>query len=356
MKTTAFISALLFLFCLPGLAASGKLITKKKTISRQKGLRYNDTLAIRNMFGDVHLSTWGRSYAGIEIVITGKARNDSDAQKLVDNVTIVESKAVAGHRATSYRTHIAVLPAIDAGVLRLSDSLNFETKVDYYIHMPRNAAIEVKNTYGNVEVGEFAGTLKVDLAYGAFHARRLLSANVMLNNAGTIGANKVAYAERCTFSGVVKGGLRIDKAVASRLEEMNGCSIGYGRDIVMSKTSGSISIDTVSGIKGAVSYTNLTLGCVVRNADLRLKYCNKVYMNSICGSGPCRVKVSAENTSVKAHLRDEDHTSLDIRAEDTRVESHGVALKVEQMNKTGRKAKSPGSVSFDMKGGSLAFD
>ncbi len=356
MKTTALVSALFLLLSLSTHAEPGKLITKKKTISRQKWLNYNDTLAIRNMFGDVHVSTWGKSYAGIEIVITGKARNDSDAQKLVDNVTIVESKAVAGHRATSYRTHIAVLPALDAGVMRLSDSLNFETKGDYYVHMPRTAAIEVKNTYGNVEVGEFAGRLKVDMAYGAFHARRLLSSRVTLNNAGTIGANKVGYAERCTFSGVVKGGLRIDKAVSSRLEEMNGCNIGYGRDIVMNKTSGSIRIDTVSGIRGAVSYTNLTLGCVVRSADLKLKYCNKVYMNSICGNGPCRVKVSAENTSVKAHLYDEDHTNLNIRTQDTKVESHGVAMQTEQMQKPAKKAKSPGSVSFEMKGGSLALE
>jgi len=355
MKTTALISALICLCSLP-LTSVNAMVTKKKTISRQKGLNYNDTLAIRNVLGDVHISTWGKSYAGIEIVITGKAANDSEAQKLVDNVTIVESKAVAGHRATLYRTHIAVLPALDAGVARLSDTLNYEIKVDYFVHMPRNAAIEVNNSRGNVEVGEFAGRLKVEMTHGAFHARRLLSSNVTIRNSGTIGTNKVAYAERCTFSGVVKGGLRIDKAVSSRLEDMNGCNIGYGRDIVMNKTSGSISIDTVFGIKGAVSYTNLTLGCVVRDADLKLKYCNKVYMNSICGGGPCRVKVSAENTAVKAHLCDEDHTNLNIRTQDTRVESHGIALQAEQMNKTARKAKGSGNVSFEMKGGSLAFD
>ncbi len=356
----ALIATTLFLF-MAGYAASARvtdnMIVKKKSINKQKFLNYRDTLVIKNSFGNVNVTNWDKNVTGIEIIITSYAPTEELAKELLNNVNIVETKPEAVGGALMFRTFVKPPAGRSDGIARLSgstDSLEFEVNITYNVRVPRNTIVDVKNNYGNIEIGEFHGKLTADVAHGAFHAKKIVGGTTTIRASQGIGVNKINYIEGGTLKGTVQGTVMIARAVNTLFEDINGCEIGYAKNITVNKTNGHMKIDTVNGIKATVSYTNMTIGCVTRNADLKLSYCNKVCLNGIGNKGVGNVKVIAHNSSVSAHLNESENTELKIITVDTKVNSARGSGKPPASAKA--KASQKGLVYFDMKGGSLALD
>ena len=65
---------------------------RSKTFSKSFSLNRNEKVSIANVYGSIIVKTWDKSEVKLEADIKAYANNDSEAQKLVDNVTINATK------------------------------------------------------------------------------------------------------------------------------------------------------------------------------------------------------------------------------------------------------------------------
>ena len=74
------------------LAADGPDAEKKKVYSKSYALDGNDKVSINNQFGEVKITTWGKSEVKVDITIIGKGSTEEKAQEVLDLISIEDSK------------------------------------------------------------------------------------------------------------------------------------------------------------------------------------------------------------------------------------------------------------------------
>ena len=157
-------SICVLLYSVQVLAWSDGLTTKEKKTHSQYSVHDGDRLEISNTYGKVHINTWDKNEITIDIVVTAKARKESDAQEILDRISFVMSDPGGSGHTVSCKT---VLASQKHNVQESS------MQIDYTINAPKRNAIDITNKYGDVFLADFSGKMRMNVSYGGLNMQAI---------------------------------------------------------------------------------------------------------------------------------------------------------------------------------------
>ena len=144
--------------------ANGRFdVERVKKFSRSFRLGANQQFSVENKFGKVHVNTWDKPEATVDVVMTARSSNETKAQTLLDRISIVVEEK-AGNEI-SVKTQIESLNNWGNG------KQSFE--INYTVNVPRNSPLRIKNSFGDTYVGELNGRADLQASYGSLKTDRL---------------------------------------------------------------------------------------------------------------------------------------------------------------------------------------
>ncbi len=156
MKTNQLLkySIAAFLVAISFLAYTRDQDEKKKYIEKSYTVDNSTTLRIENKFGKVEVNSWEKNEFSVKVEMIGRGRNEERAQRILDNLTVDISE---GSSEISFRTEISNN--------KTKNEEGFE--VNYTIYMPQSNPLYVKNSFGDVTMGDRGSELDLDVSYGS---------------------------------------------------------------------------------------------------------------------------------------------------------------------------------------------
>jgi hypothetical protein len=177
---------------------------KRKKIEKTYAVTDATELNFSNSFGKVHLETWDKKQVSVVIEIIVNAGSESRAQELLDRIKIDINDS-------NPKSELSFTTSIDGK--NSGKSTSFE--INYRIDMPKNNALDLKNSFGDVYVGPLGGSVKLDVQYGN------------LNTGSLSGDTEVKLAFGSGYSSIEsfkKGELRLSYSKLS-IEEMGNVEV-----------------------------------------------------------------------------------------------------------------------------------
>lgn len=231
--------------------ASEPLIEKKKNISTSFGVDASDKVNLDNQFGDIRIKFWDKAEVRIDITITSNAPDDEKAANFIKTVVIDSDKNTGG---------IFVKTHINSGSSKYTNNLSWKGKsedktqlrIDYQVSMPKNNALFVKNSFGNIYLPNFAAPLSVDENYGTLFAENI-TGNAHVD---------VAFGKAIIKS--MKGG---DLKVSYSTLEME-----EAENVNINNSFGKLNIKEITNSESKISYSSGTIGTMKEMAKLKIDF------------------------------------------------------------------------------------
>ncbi len=127
---------------------------KKKYVEKTYKVSATTALRVENKFGDIEINSWEKSEFSVKVEIIGKGRNEERAQRILDAIEIDISESSS---EISFET--------ESDDMKTKNEEGFE--VNYTIYMPEKNPLEIKNSFGDVSMGNREGNLNLTVAYGS---------------------------------------------------------------------------------------------------------------------------------------------------------------------------------------------
>lgn len=157
MKTTyplKYKIATVFLLLTATVFAGGKQEQKKKYVERNFKVSATTLLKIENKFGKVEINSWEKNEFDIKVEIIGKGRNEDRAQNILD---AIEIDITEGTAEIVFETEIAKT--------KNKNEEGFE--INYTVYMPDANPLDIKNSFGDVTMGDRKNDLDINVSYGS---------------------------------------------------------------------------------------------------------------------------------------------------------------------------------------------
>lgn len=220
---------------------------RSKSFSKSFSVDNNDKVNLNNQYGSIIIKTWDRKEVKVDIDIKAYSNSDSDAQKLIDEVSIdaakvgdvVSIKTLMGSRNGRYGRNVK------NGVT----TWRRELKVSYTLYMPAVNPLTVLQQYGNVDMGNFSGPTSLKIQYGNLNAGNLSNGNNYIN---------VQYGK-------------------TTIQELNTA-------IVKHEYGAGVSIGTAGTIAVDAEYVAVNINNIKRSADIKVQYGGGLTVGNIQGN------------------------------------------------------------------------
>ena len=148
-----------------------------KNYSKSYAADDNDKLQIDNRYGKVTVNTWNKNEFKIEVQVKVEAKDQSATKKLLDNVTISDSKSGS---TVSFQTNIDKQSTSWNSWFTVGNSYR-KMEVNYTVYMPAKNALNINNKYGSIELPNLDGKVLINLSYGSLSAKSLTNADNEIN-------------------------------------------------------------------------------------------------------------------------------------------------------------------------------
>jgi len=157
-----------------GLAMEETLVEKSKTYSKSYAIGSNDAITLQNQFGEMKIATWNRNEIKIDINIVAKANTDEKAQKILDNISIQETKSASG---VSFVTKIKDEKTNWTNNKDKGEYKQMGMKIDYMVYMPAGNPLNASNQFGPMLLPDLKGPVTLSSKFGSLTAGRLSQVN-----------------------------------------------------------------------------------------------------------------------------------------------------------------------------------
>lgn len=220
---------------------SGEVKEKSKSYTKSYSVSSGDKLQITNSWGKVTVNTWTKNEIKVDVQMKAYANEDEDAQKLLDQISIADSKE---NSLVSFKTNIERSNNNGSRTVMgtwLSGGKRHVTKmeINYVVYMPAKSQLDITNKWGNVVLPDLSGKVNINISYGALISQDLNNPDVKV----TFGDAKI--------NNVVNGDLyvsygNLNLGTADNLKAK--VSFG-GMNVDRLKTSGDVTARYGDGVK-----------------------------------------------------------------------------------------------------------
>jgi hypothetical protein len=252
---------------------SGDVSEKVKNYSKSYSVDGNDKLQLDNTFGKIIVNTWNKNEVKVDVQIKASANEEGDAQKLIDNVTISDSKdgSLVSFKTNYERSGNSNWGSwFDSGKSRVR-----KIEINYTVYMPAKMPLTVTNRYGGTDLPDLSGKVIVNNSYGSLVAKSLS------NPANEI---KVRY-----------GSATIENLVGSTID------VAYG----------GLNIGESDNLNAEVSYGSAKIGKLTTSGNINARYSGQVQVNEV-GKNVKSLSVNASYSSVKLGMNNDQNSDFDI--------------------------------------------
>ena len=200
------------------MANTGDNVEKKRTISKSYTVGPDDRLSIENSFGNIVVTTWDKNEIQVDIEIGVHATSDERAQRMMDQINVTDHQ---GGKEIGFKTEIGNMGKgkdKDNG-----DEDNRKFYVDYKVSMPSRNPLRIENSFGKINIPDFAGTASLTSKFGELTTGKIPNAKLIhvefgkaeigrLNNADVV----FKFNSKSTCAGI-SGNSKVDVQFCSQV-------------------------------------------------------------------------------------------------------------------------------------------
>jgi hypothetical protein len=242
-----------------------------KNYSKTYPVDGNDKLALDNKYGRVTINTWNKNEVKVDVQIKGIASDDETAQKLVDGISISDSK---DGNVISFRTNFG---SGNSSIWNLFNNMNdrHRAEVNYTVYMPSTMSLDLRNKYGFVSLPSLSGKVSIDNAYGSLVAKALTNPSNEFN---------FHYYE-------------------VNIEEIKGCNLNL--------SYGSLKLGTVGRLDANVNYAPVDIEKLNTSGTINAKYGGGVKIGEI-SKALKNLDIDSKYSSVNIGLKGDESFDFDV--------------------------------------------
>ena len=247
---------------------SGDVKEKTKAYSKSYSVNSNDKLQINNTYGKVTVNTWAKNEVKVDVQIKAYADEDDDAQKLLDNISITDSK---DNSIVSFKTNYEVQDRNNntsfGTWFSSGKSHTRKMEVNYTVYMPAKNQLDITNRFGGITLPDLFGKVTVSLSYGNLVGQQLTNPE---NNI------KVRFGE-------------------ARIESFNSgdLNISYGK----------LFLGTADKLNATVSFSSINIDKLKSSGDINVRYGEGVRVGEFDKNFK-NLSVDARFTKIALNLKD----------------------------------------------------
>ncbi len=268
---------------------------KRKTFSKTYPVTAKDRLSLKNKFGEVNINLWDKNEIKVDVMMVGYGKDDEQAQKYLESITIVDSRSAS---LVAFSTEIAEEKnswwgggngwSWHSGE---DNRIRKGVEINYVVFMPKNIALNLNNSYGKTQIGDFSADLSVSSSYGSLVTNNLTGATKDI---------KVAYG-KASIQGLEQGTLKISY---SSLE------LSKGGNISLKNSHGSVNLGTIENLDADLSYSTAKIAKLEQVAKLELDY-GGIDIREV-GRTAKSIDIKANYSSVKLPDGDDNNYDFDV--------------------------------------------
>ncbi len=255
MKTSIYKSGLLLASALVLFSAAALAQEVSKEYHKEYTTTADASLNISNKYGDVVIHSWDKDQVVIDIKVTIELPNRERAEKLLSYIDVRFEEEGA---------------AISASTI-IDEKFNFSGwggqsrrfSIDYTVSMPVKMDLAVSNRYGDTDLEQLSGLVRLDIKYGNLTASSLGRGNVKplsyLNIAyGKADINSVGWLD---ITSRYSGSLSINNSQALLLDsKYSTIKLGETSSIVGESKYDNIRIDRINNLVLDGGYADIVIG------------------------------------------------------------------------------------------------
>ncbi len=258
MKTTYLLKYKLLTLCLIFALAviAGDQDQKKKYVEKNYKVSATTKLKIENKFGKVEINSWSKSEFDIKVEIIGKGRNEERAQRILDaiEIDITESSA-----EIVFETEI-------------QDNKNKNEEgfeINYTVYMPDKNPLEVKNSFGDVTMGDRNNDLDINVSYGSMKVGDVTGdATIKLSfGSGGVGRIKDGEATIKYSNFEIEGAGKLDLT-----QGFSDIEIGEVDDLEIESKYGKVEIEKAGKVDADAHFSGLEIEELTGSIELDCSY------------------------------------------------------------------------------------
>lgn len=248
-------------------------VEKVKNYSKSYSIDGNDVINLDNRFGKITVNTWSKSEVKVDVQIKVGANDDELAQKLLDNVTIRDSKDGSG---VYFKTNINSDDNGSSWSLFGGRRNNVrKIEVNYTVYMPSRNPLNISNKYGATILPDLDGKLNINNSYGSLVAKAL-------SNPG----NQIS----------VKYG-------SATIGSLNGSDL----DVAY----GSLNLNECNKLNADISYSSAKIGRLTTSGNINVKFSGNLNINEV-DKNVKNLAVNSSYSSVKLGISNDHNADFDV--------------------------------------------
>jgi len=229
-----------------------------KTIEKTISVNKDASLNISNQFGKIDLINHDKNEVEIFIKITVESSNEDKARKKIEQIKVKINGS-------------ASLVDIETVIENSRGNFNGSFQIDYTIKAPASMNLKLRNQFGDVFIGEWAGSTDIEVEYGSLTVGKLMNEDNEIElqfSKGSFGLiNKgnvdLAYVDR----------FNLDKAKDITLRSsFSHVNIETIENLDCHSEYDEIEIENVNRLDIRASFSSVRIGQLHINGDLRNEY------------------------------------------------------------------------------------
>jgi hypothetical protein len=254
---------------------SGEVFEKVKVYSKSYPADGNDKLQITNSYGKVTVNTWAKNEVKVDIQIKTYANDENEAKKMLDNISIVDSK---DNSLISFKTNIERTSDGNSNWgtwFSSGKSQVRKSEINYVVYMPSKNQLQITNRYGATILPDLYGKVQIENTYGS------LTAKTLSNPANEI---KVRY-----------GSANIENLTSRDI------SVAYG----------SLTLGEADNLNADISYSSANFGKLKSSATINARYCGSMQIGDL-DKNLKNLSVNSSYSSLKVGLAENINADFDV--------------------------------------------
>lgn len=251
--------------------AQAQMTQSSKKIERAFKLQRSTEVNISNKYGNIHLLNWDKDSVRFEVEITVRSSKPARVSKVFNDIDVSFSQSAFYVNATSTFGGTTGLWSEITDVTKSVLNAGNETEINYTVHLPSWAKLNVENRFGNIYTTDHEGETEFKVANGNLQANRLqgkTKITIAFGNAGlqsiTNGTVELNYAD---LELQKAGNLRLTTRTSTiHIEEVDELHLDSRRDKII--------LPKLKKISGEASFSRLELGLLENEILVNTNYGN----------------------------------------------------------------------------------
>ncbi len=230
---------------------------KKKYIEKSHKVSASTVLRIENKFGKVEINSWDKNEFSIKVEMIGTGRNEDRAQRILDNIDVDIDESST---EVSYRTQI---PSNNKN----KNDEGFE--INYTVYMPEANELRIRNSFGDVTMGNRNNDLDLDVSYGSMKVGDVSGiSDVRLS----FGGGSIGNTKEGEFT-VKYSKLDIESGTKMELEQgFSDVEIGEVEDLEIESKYGGVEIEKADKIDADAHFSGFEIEELTGSLKLECSY------------------------------------------------------------------------------------